>query len=228
MKKRHYFLTVFLSFSLLLSACTANETPTQKASELSSPPPTEAQVTNTVISTPSSQAFIEPPSVSYVRALFKSAAAKLIQYEVSGPMDILDTDFIYVMVDFYTYKNIKGYKFYKTNLEYKQAEEYYSAFFTGAALEKFLGMCFYNEKGVLYVNEVGGASGFSIGFIQVAYQSQNNGQLLYNITYSILYEFENSPTQTRKVYISKVGNTFKIANMDFLAFNAAHHTTVLA
>jgi len=218
-KIRLFVLVLIMTF--VLTACSNKNSNNSEISNIASAPPVSPSDNNTTSTpntdTPSVSNF--EPSNEAIKELFERAAKKLIQYYVNEPGRELERDFDdKIEVDFSKDIMINEHPYRITNAKYKQAVDKYSELFTEDALKKFLSKYFYDVDGVLYINSAGGMSGFGIDNVKVTYAGNSNGGYLYNVTFDMIYGFEepqHEPMES-KFSVKKVENDYRISDIDYL------------
>lgn len=171
----------------------------------------------------SSVSSTEPP-IETVKTLFENAADVIKSYLISGASNALDNDFngkAFKGVDGEIQfgkllKTIDGRQCFETVLTYQQVFDKYSEIFTGTALDTFLSAYFIDSNGVLYVNDIGGMSGFDIKNIKVAFINQSGGVYSYQAAYDHVTEFETSPGECH-FSVKSVDGNYRISDIDYLS-----------
>jgi len=167
------------------------------------------------------------PPEETVQSLFEEAAGIIRNFVTEDPRDALDMDFNGTAIikaadgayDFSEQKTINGCPYCKTALTYQQAVDHYSEIFTGEALNSFMPRYFYDDGGALYVNGVGGMSGFGIDHIEITYMSQSDGEYFYQAAYNHVMGFEEtelSPSECN-FSVKKVDGEYRISTIDYLS-----------
>jgi len=167
------------------------------------------------------------PPEETVQSLFEEAAGIIRDYVVDESDEALDADFdgkAFKKIDGgYTLsgleKSIDGIRYYKTELSYQQAVDYYSEIFTGEALDSFLSRYFYDVDGNLYVKSAGSMTGFGIDHIEITYMSQSGGEYFYQVAYDDVAGFEEITFSPDECHFSvkNVDGDYRISSIDYLS-----------
>ena len=109
-----------------------------------------------------------------------------------------------------------GYRYFKCDISYSDAERLYSEIFTGTALKNFMSIRFTDVDGDLYAIPGGGSSGFGIEKVKLTRVDEANGEIKYKISYVHTFNGGHEDAGTCTMTIKPVNGTYRISEIDYL------------
>ena len=160
--------------------------------------------------------------------LFIKATEKIIALATNEPLSIIQDICDNINIDYKSKTEINKLSYFKTDGSFEDIEKYYSDLFCNSALEWISTSSAFKElDGVLYVREIGGATGWGIENVSVKKTEENiineenkYTEYTYQATFSKTFYSDSVSTSEVETSIFKIcdedgDGEYKISDIDY-------------